>query len=472
MNVLLVRPPSPLQNSDLLSHTQPMNLAYLAAWLRNHGHKVALADYETEPYSPESFSGLLDVFRPGVVGVSCMTPSVRSGAMICAQVKKAGSGIVTVAGGAHLNAVPQETLREFPEFDFAVYGEGEETLSELCGAIEEAAGVHNILGIAYRQGDDVVLNPPRPLLNLDSLPLPARDLLKGMSQTGHSSRGFANTLRSTELYTSRGCPFGCSFCAIQATFGRKCRYRSLDLISEEIKAVTRDYSINHLVIADDTFTLDAGRAEAVCALLAGSGIDSWNCDTRVSSITPDLLKTMKRSGCQKVAFGVESGSQRIMDLVGKKITVEQVKNAVFWAKEAGIRHIEGNFIIGADPSETSTDIELTRRMIIGLPWTFVSVAIIVPYPGTPVYRKMKDAGQIDAGASWDDFVMFGAEPRWRTDSFSSSQLLQIQKRLTRQFYLRPSYIARQLSTIRSWNDLKYWVSAGSSYFTWYFTGKV
>lgn len=472
MNVLLVRPPSQFQKAELLSHTQPMNLAALAAWLRQRGHAVALADYEADLFTPDSFARLLDEFKPLLVGVSCMTPSVRNGSDICALVKRRNPEIVTVVGGAHANALPRETLSEFPAFDYAVYGEGEETLSELCEAITHASGADSLLGIAFRRGDEVVLNPPRPLLDMESLPLPARDLLPGMAQTGHSTRGFANSLRSTELYTSRGCPFGCSFCAIQAAFGRQYRFRSLESIAEEIRVVTSDYHVNHLVIADDTFTLERSRAEGVCDMLAGSGIGSWNCDTRVTSVTPELLKIMKRSGCQKVAFGVESGSQRIMDLVGKKITVEQVKNAVYWAKEAGIRHVEGNFIIGADPSETAADLELTRRMITGLPWTFVSVAIIVPYPGTPVYEKMKSAGHIDEGADWNDFVMFGAEPRWRTDTFSAAQLLQLQKRLTRQFYLRPSYIARQLSGIRSWSDLKYWVSAGSSYLTWYFTGKI
>lgn len=472
MNVLLVRPPSPYQNAELLSHTQPLNLAYLAAWLRQKGHNVILADYETEPYSPELFNLLIADYHPEMVGVSCMTPTIRSGAMLCKQVKKCSSEIMTVVGGSHSNALPLETLREFPEFDVLVYGEGEETLGELCDAITNAVDFENVRGLAFRKGDKLVLNPSRPLLDLDSLPLPARDLLSDMNQPGHFVRGFSNSVRSTELYTSRGCPFGCSFCAIQSVFGRQYRFRSLESIAEEIGVLAREYRINHLVIADDTFTLEPGRAEGICKILTDSGIGAWNCDTRVSSVTPYLLKVMKQSGCQKVAFGVESGSQRIMDLVGKKITVEQVKNAVIWAKEAGIKHVEGNFIIGADPSETAADFEMTRQMIAGLPWTFISVAIIVPYPGTPVYEKMKAAGQIDKGADWDDFVMFGALPSWHTDHFSATQLLQMQKQLTRQFYLRPSYIARQLCGIRSWRDLKYWVSAGSSYLTWYFTGKI
>lgn len=473
MNVLLVRPPDPLQEVELLSHTRPMNLAYLAAYLRRHGLSVSLVDYELEPFSPDSFAALLRKLRPALLGVSCTTPSVAGGARICAAAKSVDQRIVTVVGGPHANGLPVETLEEFPAFDFLVYGEGEITLFELCRTLRDGGSFAAVAGLVHRQEEKIVQNPPRPLVaELDSLPLPARDLFAPGRQAGHVSRGFANSLRSAELFTSRGCPFSCSFCAIQATFGRRVRFHGTERIAAEVAGLVRNHGCNHIVIADDTFSLDPERALEICRILGAGGIDSWNCDTRVASVTPRLLRAMARSGCRKVAFGVESGSQRVVDLMGKGISIEKVEAAVRWAREAGIPHIEGNFIIGGDPSETPAEIEATKKLITTLPWTFVSVSIIVPYPGTPVYDRMRAAGQIDAHAPWEDFVMFGRTPRWRTDHFDAADLISLQRSLTRAFYLRPGYIAARLGQIRPRADGLYWFRAGAAYLKWYLHGKL
>jgi len=450
-----------------------MNLAALAAVLREDDFRVVICDYEALPYTEEHLHGMLQQIKPAVVGLSCSTPTVVNGGRIAAAIKSFSEEILTVVGGPHASALPEQTLREFADFDALVYGEGEMTLLELCQNVRCGGSLETISGLVWRAGETIVVNPSRPLIDdLDRLPFLARDLLPDPPRVGHSSRGFGNALRSTELYTSRGCPFACSFCAIQATFGRSVRFRSPDSIAEELEVIARTHPVEHLVIADDTFTLDNSRATEISRIIGLSGVSSWNCDTRVTSVTAQLLRTMKEHGCTKVAFGVESGSPRILDRIGKKIQVEQVQQAVAWAREAGLRHIEGNFIIGADPSETAEDLELTRRMILDLPWSFVSVAVIVPYPGTPVYQQMQNSGQIDSDVSWEDFVIFGKRPRWRTEYFSSDELLRQQKRLTRAFYLRPSYIGRQLLAMRSWGEASYWINAGGAYLKWLVTGKL
>jgi anaerobic magnesium-protoporphyrin IX monomethyl ester cyclase len=462
-----------MQAVDLLSHTRPMNLAYLAAFLRRHGFCAYIADYEVERYSDDTFGALLARLKPSVVGVSCMTPAVSNGARLCALAKVRDPRIVTVVGGAHANGLPRETLEEFSPFDCLVYGEGEATLLELCRMVRDGGSPESIPGLVHRRGNAIVRNPPRPLLDdLDELPFPARDLFVAAAQPGHSSRGFSNSLRSAELFTARGCPFSCSFCAIQTTFGSAVRFHSLGRIAAEVENLSLDGRYNHLVVADDTFTLDRERAREICTVIRQSRFDSWNCDTRVSTVSPDLLRVMAKSGCRKVAFGIESGSQRIMDLTGKGITVDQVISAVRWAREAGIPHIEGNFIIGADPGETLDDVEMTRKLILTLPWTFVSVSIIVPYPGTPVQGKMAAAGQIDPHATWEDFVMFGRPPSWHTDHFSAFELVALQKKLTQEFYLRPRYIMDRMSEIRTLSDATYWARAGVTYLRWYLSGNV
>jgi len=450
-----------------------MNLAYLAAYLRLNGFKVAIADYEIETYSDHAFIEVLREFKPSIVGVSCATPTIKNGDKICGLAKSFNKDIVTVVGGPHANGLPVKTLEEFHSFDYLVYGEGEITFNELCLHIKTGVPSNEIRGVVCRKNENIVKNPPRELIsNLDDIPFPARDLIRYDIQSGHSARGFPNKILSTELFTSRGCPFGCTFCAIQTTFGDNVRFRESSFIEEEIRQIIRDYHFNHIVIADDTFTLNHDRAFEICGILKGNGIKSWNCDTRVTSVSKELLKAMKESGCQKIAYGVESGSQRIIDLIHKKINVERVKEAVYWAREAGIKHIEGNFIIGSDPSEGVEDIEMTRKLIMSLPWTFISVSIIVPYPGTPVYKKMQEKKLIAKDAAWEDFVMFGKIPMWRTDNFLPEDLIKMQKNLTKEFYLNPKYIFNRLMSVRSWTDINYWFGAGIAYLKWHYFGKV
>lgn len=472
LSILLIRPPDPLQDSALLSHTRPMNLAYLAAELRTAGFAPVILDYETTPFSEQHLQSELVAKRPLVTGISSTTPTIHSAAGLATIIKKHSPDTATVIGGSHASALPEQTLREFPAFDYLIFGEGEITLRDLCIRLRDGGHDSSINGLAFRENGTVVANPKRQLIaDLDSIPFPARDLIDYTTQAGHSSRGFSNRLLSTELFTSRGCPVGCSFCAIQSTFGRSVRFREPSSIEDEVNQIVREQHFNHLVIADDTFTLIPDRAAAICEILERSTINSWNCDTRVNSVSRELLQIMKRCGCEKVAFGVESGSQRMLNLIGKGITVEQVRNAVIWAKQAGIKHIEGNFIIGCDPSETAEDLEETRKLITTLPWTFVSIAVIVPYPGTPVRDKMLSTGLIDDNAGWEDYVIFGKRPGWRTDYFSADQLLQAQRSLTRSFYLKPTYILSRLASIRSREELHYWVTAGVSYLKWYLTGR-
>ena len=472
MKILLVRPPDPLQHVALLSHTKPINLAYIAAYLLQKGFSVKIIDYEIEQFFKGAFFQMLKDYKPAVLAVSCMTPTIKNGAAICDLTKEFDTSIKTVVGGVHANGLPIRTLEEFSSFDYLVYGEGEITFHELCLCLRESGDVSDIAGVVYRDNGEIIKNPPRELIeDLDIFPFPARHLINFDTQAGHSSRGFSNKIRSAEIFTSRGCPIGCTFCGIQATFGRRMRFRKPSFIAAEVQECVEKYNCNHIVIADDTFTLKRERAFEICDILAMSGVKSWTCDTRVNTVSEELLRVMKKSGCQKVAFGVESGSQRIIDLIGKKIEIEQVRNAVHLAKKIGIRHIEGNFIIGSDPSETLADVALSKQLITSLPWTLVSVTVVVPYPGSPLYTTMQEKKLLYV-EDWEDFVMFGKSPKWRTEKFSSEDLVALQKELIKAFYLRPKYIIQQILGVRSLVDIYYWIVAGKAYLKWYLTGKV
>jgi len=362
MRVVLARPPDPMGMVDLLSHTLPTNIGYVAAVLLAEGHDVEIWDYESEPFTVAGFLDRIESVAPDVIGWSCMTPTIENGAKMAALVKARFPRITTVVGGPHSSALPRRTLLEYPSFDVVVNKEGEESMAELCRKLP--GPIAGTAGITHREGGGVTVEAERPLRrNLDDYPFPARQLYQdGMRRVGHSSRGFPNRIRSTEIFTSRGCPYQCTFCAIVATFGRSLRLRSIENVRSEIEECQAEYGVEHLIIADDTFGLKKGRVEELSELFERLGLRSWSCDTRVDCVDPEKLRAMVRSGCTKVAFGVESGSERVIKLNRKKIDLERVHAAVRWAREAGIRHVEGNFIIGSHPDERWEDIQETLAL--------------------------------------------------------------------------------------------------------------
>ena len=163
--------------------------------------------------------------------------------------------------------------------------------------------------------------------------------------------------------------------------------------------------------------------------------------------------------------------RRLIGLNEKKINLDRVREAVRWANEVGIKHVERNFIVGSHPDETFEDLELTQKLIRELPLTFVSISIIVPFPGTPNFTTMKERGGIFS-EDWSNYVMFGQAPVWHTKHFEAKDLLSHQKRLNRQFYLNPKYMTRMLLRIRSLSELAYYAKIGKAFIRWSFGGKV
>lgn len=474
MKIILVRPSDPRVNVAILTHSSPINLGYLAAYLIKHGHKVEIWDYEVEKITDDGFVERIRQAQPSVIGFSCMTPTIINGHKMAYLVKKNFPNILTLVGGPHSTAWPKKVLESFLHFDVVVIGEGEETLLELCQAIDKKQDLTGILGITYRTNQGIREESRRPLIkDLDKLPFPQRDLLHINSvRRGHLSRGISNRLKSTEIYTSRGCPFSCIFCASRVTMGSTTRFRSPENVLAEVEECIKEYNFDHFIIADDTFTLNLDRAIKICQGFKKLSVRSWHCSgTRVNTVSPKLLKVMAETGCQKVAFGVESGSPRIMELNGKRINVKQVKNAFKWARQAGIKFVEGNYIIGSHPSETKEDLQMTIDLIRDTKPDLISMTMIVPYPGTKIYDLMKEKGYIFT-EDWEKFVMIDQLPCWRTEHFSPEQLSNFQKKMTRSFYLRPSYILHILSRIRSMQEMRYWIEVGFGFIKWQIKGRL
>lgn len=459
MKAVLIRPSSVLGDMTFFAFRYATSLARLAAYLRLHGIEVEIWDLETHPEQKKDILLRLEKSRPQLVGLSCLTPGIENGHEIAAFIKQKFPEVVTAVGGPHSTALPEGTLKEYRAFDVVVVGEGESTLLELCQRIKEGRGWSGIAGIVRRENDRIIMEPPRPLIqDVDSLPFPARDLLDlKVKRRAHFNRGIASDfLRIVDMASSRGCPNRCIFCAVNLSHSHgetAVRFRSAANFLAEVEGCRSKYGFNHIYIDDDTFTLNRERVSQISQGLKKMEL-TWDCNGRVNNVTKDMLKEMVDSGCQKISFGVESGSPRILKLIKKNITLEQVRQAFRWSREAGLKITEGTFIIGSHPEETREEVAKTAAIIEELDPDFICLSVIVPYPGTEVYRLMKEKGLI-ASERWEDYVMYGRQPQWRTDHFSAQELMRIQRRILRRFYLNPRRNIRRLMGIKSIGELRY-----------------
>ncbi len=433
----------------------PINLCWMAAILREQGHEVKIWDYEVKKFSSSGLRKRVLNWGPAMIGITSMTANIHGAARIAGVAKLADPDIVTLVGGPHSSALPERTLNEFPAFDLAVHGEGEGTISEIAARVKEKDGFKGIPGITRRNGEEIKNEGPRELItDMDSLPIPARDLLDLKLYRSASTPGLDATLHyGTELFTARGCSYGCIFCAARTIHGSKVRFRSAEHVLEEINECVHKYNYNHFTIEDDTFTLKPERLEKLCEAFARLGV-TWDCDTRVDNVNPDMLKMMAESGCRKVAFGVESGSERILKLIGKGITLEQVRDAFRYSKEAGLI-TTAFFMIGSHPSETPEEVEMSLKLMKEIKTDLMALAIAVPHPGTRLYTLMRDKGFLFS-EHWDKFNHLHSLPCWRTENFSPEELAKLQVSLYRRFFFRPAFIWHTFKKAMSWTGIKYY----------------
>lgn len=462
--ILLIRPPSVMKGTSFIATQFPMNIAGIAAGLLAKGYDVRIWDFDVEGLDGKAFGEKLREFSPFIVGISCYTPTIINGHKIAALVKRYLPEALTVVGGPHVSALPIETLGEFSGFDLGVVREGEETMVELADAASKQMGLEGVSGLVRRKDGLIAMTAERrPIGDLDILPFPARQLLNISLYKGQSHRGFSRSfLKITEIMTSRGCPNRCIFCASDVVMDRAVRFRSPGSVRREIGECVERYGFNHFTISDDTFTLKEDRLYDICDEFSARKV-TWNCNARVWPVSKKMLARMAKSGCAGITFGVESGSPRILKLINKNITLQQVEDAFRWSKEAGIKLIEADVIIGSHPSETKEDLAMTGMLLKRISPDIAMISVIVPYPGTQIYDMMRSRGLIFKDGQWDRFVLFGREPSWRTENFSPSELLAMQKKMMLDFYFRPLYMLRTVAKMRDPREFGYWFGAGRDF---------
>ena len=379
MKILLVSPPSASAVKEVLGvSSPPLGLAYIASLLESEGEDVRIIDSITENYTLEKIDKEMEKWGPDIVGVTSVTPTFYDAIKVAKIAKMHGA--ITVLGGAHVTFMARETLEKYPFVDFVVRGEGEYTMLQLVHCIEKGEEPHKILGLSYRSRSGIVKeNPPRPpIMNLDELPPPAYHLLP---MDKYRFQG----LKYATMITSRGCPFRCVFCASSRICGKKWRGLSPERVVDEMEYLINEYGVRDIEFLDDTFTFDKKRALQICDLIAKRGLDvRWICSSRVDIFDKELAQALKKSGCEIVYFGVESGSQRVLNAMKKGITLKQAIRAVKNAKEAGLKNV-ASFILGM-PDETIDEANMTINFAIKLNPDYAQFTICTPFPGTELYE--------------------------------------------------------------------------------------
>jgi radical SAM superfamily enzyme YgiQ (UPF0313 family) len=382
MRVLLINPSYPFEEFPRLLVTLP----YVASALRAEGHEVEILDLLLSRTTPEKIERRMSRFRPQVVGITSVTLNHHIAASIAEVVRKCDGAVPIVMGGPHVSFEIDGSFRDLPALDYIAIGEGEHTMIELVRSLEGRMDVRDVRGLALRDGDRIVRNAPRALEDdLDTLPPPARDLVplaRYLAFDSHAS-----------VVTSRGCPYECVFCSAPAWTGRSVRYRTPSLCVDEIEDLAAK-GFTEITIEDDLFTLYRKHFMAVCDELVrrNTGI-RWNAFSRVDTISPEIVETMARAGCQAICYGVESGSQEVLDLVKKRSNLDKVKEAMRMTQEVGISAL-ASFIIGL-PGETEETLRKTVEFANELHQEFGSLYgfhILAPFPGTEVRDKAKDYG--------------------------------------------------------------------------------
>jgi len=483
MRVLLVRPPSVLGRMARQNLQHPTNIIGLASELNARGHEASLLDLEVVPCGLAAFERALEERRPDVVGFSVVTPHVPGAADLARLARLTRPEALLIAGGPHATALPEDLLAEIPSLDAVCVGEGDRSLPEVCDALDQArvAGgcstalhevdLRGIAGLCLRDGG--YTGPREPLAELDSLAPMDRTLIdwpayerlgghKGVASPGVIRRG----IRATQVHLSRGCYARCVFCSTNAVWGERARpgirRRSVGAVLEEIDRLVADFGVNHLNFEDDIFPPTLLYLEELCRGLLTRRV-SWSCNARVDGLRREHFELMAAAGCVKIDFGVESGSERILELNKKLVTVDKVVHVFAEAARVDILRT-AYLMLGSHVDETPEEVEQTAALVRRIRPDYITFTVACPYPGTELWAECRQRGYLQVlptgRPDWKRYGYYPGLPPWRFTHFTPEQMVATQQRFLRRFYMNPAFVARMLARVRSVAQLKALVTAG------------
>lgn len=439
-------------------------LCWLAAVARREGYAVEIVDTYPDRIDNRRLAEIILEKNPRVVGISACTMDIYGAADLADRLKREKPEMQVVVGGSHVTALPEETMKCFPSIDIVVVGEGEETIVHLLRALESGRreNLAGVDGIVYREGGELRRTPPRALIrDLDTLPLPAWDLLPDLRAGYRAPAWTQHAGRTVTIITSRGCPHQCIFCD-RTVFGNRVRQHGAEYVLAMIRTLYHDYGMRHFRISDDHFTLGRERLFRICdAIIADKLEVTWSCLARIDSINPESLAKMKSAGCWSIAFGIESGSQKILDFEKKKVTLEQIARSVAMTRAAGIKVISLNMI--GHPLETIDTIKETIRFNKRIKVDDFKTQFMMPFPGTELYSMAHLYGQFDP--DWRKMSVF-REPVFIPNGLTREDLIRWNKKGFISFYTQPRVILAYLRELRNWAALKTMIQGGWLLMCW------
>ncbi len=376
----------------------PIGIGWLAGALMDAGKKVKILDEEVVgPCDDLLEEYVKDLEKPYIFGVSCMTASIKRGQQIAAVIKEKFPDSKVVFGGIHPTVLPEEALQN-PNVDVAIRGEAEETIPVLYDRLKNNQDFSDIKGLSFRRNGQFVHNPPAPLPDVTRLSKFPYFLFEQ-----HSSAyelGF--------ITSSRGCPYDCSFCSQRSISGRKYRFFPAEIVTETLDDIVNKYHRNYVTFLDDAFSTNKQRVIDLCREIQKRGLHKkalFDCQARGDAVDEEVLAVMRESGFRVINFGIETASERLMKLINKGETVEDIKKGVALAKKFGFK-ISGTFILGL-PTETRQERAAAYRLAKEMDLDYVRFNNATPYPGTRLYQTAIEEGRLNPGKDWENLNACG-----------------------------------------------------------------
>jgi len=470
MRILLINPPM----GNIIATTQPpfivaekgsyppLGLLYIATMIKSKtGHKVKILDCQFERMGYDQIKEEIRKYSPDIVGITLITSMLMDALKLADIVKECATilrrDIIVVGGGPHATIFPDETIG-LKNFDYVFSGEAEFSFLSFVNNIHDPGSLRNIPGIVFKENGTIVKGPPNYFIeDLDSLPIPDRGLLNYEQYKNLlAGRGIMTT-----SITSRGCPYQCIFCE---RLGKRFRAASAGYVIREIEDCL-GLGIDEIFFHDDTFTIDKKRVMEICRLIEEKKLKfKFSLRSRVNTIDEEMIRALKRAGCRRISFGVESGVQRILDRIKKDITLKQAEDAFSLSKKYGITTL-ADFMIG-HPDERVEDIYATLNFAKRLNPDYVQFSITTPYPATELYKEALSRGILEKDV-WREFSKNPRKdfmpPRWE-QNLDREQLALLLNKCYREFYLKPSFILKMFLRQRNRTEMTRKAKAGFSLF--------
>ncbi|MCW4015695.1 MAG: B12-binding domain-containing radical SAM protein, partial [Candidatus Bathyarchaeota archaeon] len=435
-------PELPIEDvKKMVGAAPPLGMLYIASYLKENGVDISIIDEAAQGYSLKDTLDWVKKEDPDILGFSTLSATGRKAALIAERVKQENPNVKIAFGNFFATFNAERILKKYSAVDYIIRGEGEHTSLELALCLEREGDLKKVRGINFRNGEQIISTPDRPLIkDIDSLPFPDRELLD--AEYHNTTAGVVVAPKKfSGFVTSRGCVYRCRFCGCRRLARSLWRSRSVENILKELHLLSSQ-GYKQFLFVDDNFTLNPKRVIKLCRRIKEEKVDiEFFAEGRVDHCPQDMLQEMVRANCKMIYFGIENGTQKVLDYYDKQTTPQQAMDAVKRARKVGIDVIVASFILGA-PNETRQEIWNTLKFAQKLQVDIPQFNILATFPGTDIWEELKTKGLVDEEKHWESGVMVcEVSP----DAVPAKEIEQMIHDGYQNFFIRPDYIVKQLT---------------------------